>query len=391
MKKDITKYVLISIFVVSVFIFISARTSSGAVDLSTCSNCHGTIKPIPSYNLTKNCLRCHDTHGTPKGCCQPKIRDSEKVHEIHAEAGKKVPQNYENCVNCHQSPVSCINCHNSHDNIKLNASDIDNFTICTDCHGQLPQSGGHEEFRESLSKYKHNWTSCNTCHVSPYKDATGVYKFDLHFKNLFKTSIDNSIELCKICHSLQYEKLKEGNHGEIGSKCVDCHNPHTTKLTGPEAIITPTETPVNISTKVESAKGWITEKVPILNNPVALVIVAIILASIVFEYVLSKYEVGTKTAYNMIKISAKEETLKTLEVKLKNQNIDIVRRILEEFGFNILGMTMKKDEDKEEYKYVIFVDTRKLIMNENDENNLINRVSSESDTKSVEFTDKYEL
>lgn len=386
MKKGI----FISLIVIFVLISLFARLSLGAIEIEKCKDCHGTIKPIPSYDLTKNCLTCHDTHGTPRGCCQPNTRDPEKVHDIHANAGKKVTKGSD-CTRCHQSPVSCTNCHGSHSNMVLNVNDT-NSSICTDCHGKLPQIGGHEEFRNSILKYKHNWTNCGTCHLSPSKDPiTGIYEFKLHFKDLLTTTMGDSTSLCKICHSPQYEKMQEGGHGASSNKCIDCHNPHTTKLSGPEAIVIPKETPVNISTRVESSKEWAFENIPILNNTVALIIIAIILVAMVSEYILSKYEKGTKVAYNMVKVQAGEDTLKTLEVKLKDQNIDTVRKILEEYNINIIGMTMKKEEDKEEYKYVIFIDTGKLIMDEKGENDLINRISSGTDIKLAEFTDKYEL
>lgn len=389
MKKNI----YISVIVIFIFIFLFIRTSSGAIEIEYCKECHGKIEPIPSYNLTKNCLSCHDTHGTRKGCCQPKIRDPEKVHEIHERAGKKVPES-DDCRSCHQSPVSCTSCHNSHDNVKLVSAD--NSTICVDCHGELPIPGGHEDFRESISENKHNWTNCNTCHKSPYIDSlTGNYKFELAFKDLFTVPIDNSIELCKICHSSQYERLNEGIHGTSDKKCVDCHNPHTTKLSGPKWTITPKETPVNISTRIESTKGWVTEKVPILNNPVLLIIIAIIIIAMVAEYILSIHEKGMKMAYDMIKIHAEENALKTLEVKLRNQNVDTINKILQEHGVNVLGMTMKKEEGIEDigkediYKYVFFVDVSKS--DEKGQDDLIKNISSIIDVKSVEFTDKYEL
>ena len=79
----IRKYVSVNInirvgwVIIYIYVLLSAQLSS-AIDVTPCKDCHGKIEPIPSSQLTKNCLACHDTHGTPKGCCQPTIRDPTK-------------------------------------------------------------------------------------------------------------------------------------------------------------------------------------------------------------------------------------------------------------------------------------------------------------------------
>ena len=111
------------------------------------------------------------------------------------------------------------------------------------------------------------------------------------------------------------------------------------------------------------------------------------------EHILSRQEEGTKTAYNMVKVRSKEDSLKTLEVKLKDNSIDVITDILGKNGVDVLGMTMTKEKGKEEdsglelYKYVIFIDTN-IQINDND---LIDKISSIGFVKSAELTDKYEL
>lgn len=379
------------IFTVCILILLFAWPSLGMTDTEKCKVCHGTIIPIPRSELTKNCNVCHITHGCDQNCLPVPLPAPEKIHQIHTDAGRRQPPVYGGCSECHQSPVVCTNCHNSHKNVNISVNDT-NASTCTNCHGNLPQPMGHEDFRKSLSENKHQWMTCYTCHVSPYKIGKD-YKFELGFKNLFVTPIDNSIGLCKICHSSQYEMLQINEHGKSGDKCIDCHNPHTTQLGGLKFQTTPKETPTNVSTKVESTSKWITTKIPLLNNIFAVYIIIILIIVTIAEYILSRKEEGTKIAYNLIKIKEKEDILKTLEIELENQNIESLNSVLEERGIHILGMTMVKYKDKEEYiyKYVLFVGTDDSIISEDDEKDIIGTLSSMDNVKSAIFTDKYEL
>lgn len=368
---------------ISIFMFL-IQTSSGITDLEKCKDCHGKIVPIPSGGLTKDCLVCHQTHGTGPGCCQPETRVPEKVHNIHVNAfGDKVP--YEGgCRNCHKQPVDCTDCHNSHKNV--NATEPG---VCTNCHGNLPQPQGHEDFRISLSENKHKWMNCQTCHINPFKIGD-IYNFKLHFKNVFETSINDSINLCKICHSLQYGELKKGTHGVVDKTCVDCHNPHTTSLSGPIFQITPKETPANISEKVNSTTDWLTTNIPILQDPIALLIIILVISFAAADHILSKNEEGKKVVHDMVRINANEKTLKTLEIRLNDQNINTINQILERNGINTLGMTMKREDTEKgdfAYKYIIFIDTVEAI----NEKSLVDLISSVDNVKSIKFTDKYEL
>ena len=377
------------IFIILALIFLLPQPSLG-IEFEKCNDCHGKIKPIPPAILTKDCMACHGRHGTDK----PDISTPENVHGQHVNNGKKSDK--KECTICHpdRSAIGCVRCHSPHENtglIKIQASVIDmsNVSACVNCHGQLPQPGGHKDFRGAISKSKHAWMNCRTCHINIYNAKNySNYKFELHFGDLSIIPIDDSIDLCKICHSPQYKGLKESTHGEVGKACIDCHNPHTTKL-GPMVKVTPKETPVNTSARIESAGNWITEKVPILKNTTVVIIILLIIILTIAEYILSKDEEGRKTTYNTIKIHGGEDKLKTLEVKLKNQNIDIINDILVRNDMDILGMTMLKEDDKDIniYRYIIFVNIEKLI----DEKSLIDQIIVTDNVKSAIFTDKYEL
>lgn len=374
-------------------IFLLSQPSLG-IELTTCTDCHGKIKPISPDKLVKDCMTCHGELGH-EGTV-PTTRNPEEVHWIHGAIRKKSDR--KDCQNCHRdAPISCTRCHSSHETkglIKVRDSivNMSNMSTCVDCHGKLPQPGGHSNFREILSNSKHQWMNCRTCHLNFYDETTNKsYKFELHFGDLAIVPIDNSTNLCKICHSPQYKGLEEGTHGKANRTCVSCHNPHTTKF-GPTVRITPKETPVNISMRVESAGNWITTKVPILKNTVAVIIILLIIAMTVAEYILTRDEEGKRTAYNTVKIRGNEDKLKTLEIKLKNQNIGIINDILEESGIGVLGMTMTQEEDKDIYiyKYVIFVNVEKPI-DEKDEKVLVDKITAMENVGSAMFTEKYEL
>lgn len=387
MIKKIKNIFFIAIFVIlAMIIFLSQ--SSLAIDVTQCKVCHGSVKPM-SEPLTKDCMVCHGEQaghfGTP-----PDTRVPQTVHAIHG-SDRKV-SDLKACKECHHDyPVECFNCHNMHDNTgSVQISGI-NTSVCTDCHGQLPTPEGHSDHRDALSNSKHKWMNCQTCHINKYSNANASGKTDvgfyLHFKDLTSIPINSSINLCRICHSLQYTELKAGTHGGMNKTCVDCHNPHTTSLSGSIVQVTPKVPPANISTTIDSAGTWITTQVPILKNNIALSIIIIIVAMTVGEYILSIEEKGKKTAYHTVKIQADEDTLRTLEVTLGEQNIDAINDKLAVNNIDIMGMTMTKDEEINTYKYVIFVNIKYII----DEDSFIDQLLAMRDVRSAEFTDKYEL
>jgi len=323
-------------------------------------------------------------YGTP-----PETRVPQTVHAIHG-SDRKV-SDLKACQDCHHDyPIECTNCHNLHGNIGSIQIVGINTSMCTDCHGQLPTPEGHSDHRDALSNSKHKWMNCQTCHINQYSiNGSGQINFGfyLHYKDLTTIPINNSINLCKICHSLQYTELKAGTHGDVNKTCIDCHNPHTTSLSGSIVQATPKTPPINVSTTINSAGTWITTQVPILKNNIALSIIIIIVAMTVGEYILSIEEKGKKTAYHTVKIHSDEDTLKTLEVTLGEQNINAVTDILALNNVDIMGMTMTRDEDINTYKYIIFVNITGPI----DEDSFISQLTNMRDVRSAVFTDKYEL
>ena len=432
MQKKIVS-VLINILITvliaaTALIFLFAQLSR-AVEIEQCQGCHATVKPMKPP-LTKDCLNCHSNHDSG----QPTVTDPDSVHGIHSHTLK--PSARSCGSTCHLGIITCTNCHNFHErgnkpqkgendsigNITLQYNNV-NITNCISCHGQLPQPKGHDNFRNALSVSKHKWMNCRTCHINDNN-------FELHFKDLLSISINDSINLCKICHSLQYNELKEGRHGAGNKTCIDCHNPHTTQFSGPNFQIIPKITPtINLSTSIDTTMGntrqWLVKNIPMLNNPIAVFIIILVIVITISEIVLSNKETGTKIVHNMVKIQENDDILKTLEIRLKNNEINSVNDILERNGVHILGMTMSKEEGKERasdiFKYVIFIDVTKpktfylenfdknidleenLDENFNEkfdekfdrtfENTIKNEILSElkDNVKSFNLTDKYEL
>jgi hypothetical protein len=377
---------LIAMFILLAIIFFLSQSSFG-IEVEKCKVCHGNVKPLSAANLTKDCMACHGPqaghYGTP-----PDTRVPQTVHAIHGS--DRIVSSLKACNGCHHNyPIECVNCHNLHDNIgSVQISGI-NTSECTDCHGQLPTPEGHSDHRDALSNSKHKWMNCQTCHINQYNvNNSGQIGFYLHFKDLTTIPINNSINLCKICHSLQYSELQGGTHGDVNKTCVDCHNPHTTSLSGSTIQATPKAPPGNVSTTIDSAENWATTKLPILKNNVAMAIIIIIIAMTVGEYLLSIEEKGKKTAYHTVKIHSDEDVLKTLEITLGDKDISVINDILATNNVDIMGMTMtKEDEDINTYKCVIFVNIKEPI----DEDSLISQLTVTRNVRSAVFTDKYEL
>ena len=386
MKK--TKYMKNSVLLlISFFVLFTVQigdmTIAEGIELEECKECHDGIVSIASSDITKDCLTCHDTHGTPKGCCQPVIKSSVEVHDIHADAGQTVPKNSD-CAKCHQSPVGCITCHNSHDDIIANGSS----DICIDCHGSLPVPRGHANFRKTIAESKHRWTgnNCNTCHG---------YDYTLNFKNLMTVDIEDSDSLCNICHSYrhgQYVGIVSNASSEYDSECVNCHNPHSTNSTGPGLELAYEESDINISISrtFNSAINMLTEKVPILKNPVLVTMIIIVILASIFEYVLSAHDKDTKVTSSLIRVQYDEALLKTLEIKSTNQKVLNITDLLESHSIYMLGMTIDKisSGDAILYKYVIFIDIGKSDIAKK---GLLDMINALEGTVSVDLTNKYEL
>lgn len=110
--------------------------------------------------------------------------------------------------------------------------------------------------------------SCSTCHSDG----------KLHFKDLAVFEMNESSQLCYICHSKQYRDDKHGAGIGASCRCVDCHDPHGEK-------------PKLFDIKLpESGEFTSTIKDLILHNVVAVILIFLLCATVIAEYALTPTE-----------------------------------------------------------------------------------------------------
>ena len=201
-KITVLLSMLLLLFVGNAF---ASENESISSENNECSACHNTnVSTQPAIATQAKCNNCHGRgHGSLYA-----IGGREDYHRIH----NGIDRSNRECARCHHTP-DCSACHTNH--ILGNES-------CSSCHGSLPSPNSHAGVRNNFSSGNHSWMeSCNTCH-SGDKLKAGPYIVDLNESN----------DLCDICHSTQMNNMSQGKHGEDGNKCVVCHNPHTTYSVG---------------------------------------------------------------------------------------------------------------------------------------------------------------
>lgn len=333
-------------------------TVHAIVESSTCDECHS----IESRPELRDCMVCHNSHNNE---IMPVSPGPVKVHRKHNAMGY-LPR--EECKQCHKPPamIQCSDCHTNHTEELTNRS-------CTDCHGGLPTPFGHSLERSQLPAGNHSWMqSCKVCHVGS----------NLKFGDVMVVEISDSLPLCSICHSQQYKEMDLSKHGKSSDICVDCHNPHTTKPpAGKEVSINATK--LN-STAVVSF--W--KKLPLIGNPVFLVVLFFIVVSIVYEQIFATSEKGKILMSDNIRMNADKVHSKALEIWLSVNDIETVEKIIQEIknrDVAILGMTLKTDPAK----VVVFLD---FSGTEITPEQLLNSVSEVSEhVESANYSEKYEV
>lgn len=300
------------------------------VDPGYCDTCHG----ITCSTEIGNCMNCHIGHVTK---VTPDIIPSSpgpaKVHKIHNRLGYEPRKN---CVGCHKpyDVIMCSDCHSTYtEAITINMT-------CTDCHNGLPVPFGHSTEREQLDSGNHSWMrECDVCHEGR----------NLHFSDFMCLQINDSLPLCSVCHSEEYQLMSSGEHGKSSDTCVDCHNPHDTKPPhGKDVSFKNQKT--NIS-GIISAVG----KMPVIGNPVLMLVILMVFISIIYEYKFATPESGKVLMANNIRLNADKDNSRALEFKLEEDGPGVLNRITKDFenkGVRIMGMTMSADPPK----IVMFID-----------------------------------
>lgn len=335
------------------------QTVHAVVESGTCDECHS----IESQPKLKDCMVCHNSHNNE---FMPVSPGSVKVHRKHNAMGY-LPR--EECKQCHKPPnmIQCSDCHTNHtEELIINKS-------CTECHGGLPTPLGHSVERSQLPVGNHSWMqSCRVCHKGQ----------NLKFGDVMVVEISDSLPLCSICHSQQYKEMDSGRHGKSSETCVDCHNPHTTK---PPAGVNISITGPKLNT---SAVISIWKKLPLIGNPVFLMVLFFIVISVVYEQIFASSEKGKILMSDNIRMNADKVHSKALEIWLSGNDIETLDKLILEIknqGVFILGMTMKTDPAK----VVLFLDFSGTGITPEE---LLNSVSGVSEyVESANYSDKYEV
>lgn len=88
---------------------------------------------------------------------------------------------------------------------------------CTDCHSRLME-------RHQFPNYP-----CTSCHSQDMSTIT--------LKNGSMIPLEEFGPLCAQCHNDIHDAWKEGKHGIIEFKCIECHDPHFEDKKSPLATL----------------------------------------------------------------------------------------------------------------------------------------------------------
>jgi predicted CXXCH cytochrome family protein len=237
-NKDVTHIKLIT------------ATSSGL-----CFTCHADKKPSEIKGTvhppaTRDCLTCHDPHGSDNKnqLLKPTSGDEkENLCSSCHQTGLHVPDKGSRhaaldmgCETCHvthktgaeptmenrfhlakPTPALCVDCHDPKDEQLQKAHNNQPFGTanCVECHDP------HESASPKLmAKFQHvpfQGNGCDTCHA-PAKDGKVV---------LTQADVKS---LCVTCHDDKAKQIDTAKvqHPGAGGDCTDCHTPHASSQPG---------------------------------------------------------------------------------------------------------------------------------------------------------------
>lgn len=325
-----------------------------------CSKCHNSN--ITRSGISKErCVRCHDSdHGLPSG--EPSRYSDLGKQTVHKEHVGYI--NNRGCTSCHGIPA-CNSCHSGHRGI----SDINTSKNCVTCHGNLPESKGHNEERIILKDGSHKWMSrCNTCHLQN----------ELRFKDIAIYDRVNSSQLCGICHSKQYgdtsHYVKED--GIEKQSCVNCHNPHN-----------PAKARFTIevfSTTTGEIKDKTSEIIEYLDNNKGFVgLFILLILSIIFEHVFGPKK-GQVILTKILKIEHGKSKARAIKVSLSqpfdSAVLNDIAEIINGNDAKIVGVSAGNNE------VIVFISRDK----KDKDKNIIQNIRSISGVSSAGYSKDYE-
>lgn len=186
----------------------------------TCTNCHNDHKKVPG------CLDCHDpssvgpyhTLSKPEfeyctDChiggahTRPVINDGMDCSICHSDYYQNTLEKYGGRHFTNETLGGCDSCHTSHKE----------YPSCRDCHGTFPK---HLE----TGAVQNPNQDCTVCHEG------GAHDSRVNYQN-YRPDLGDQI--CKVCHSTEYEIYYEGStpgERELYGNCLNCHEEHNTQI-----------------------------------------------------------------------------------------------------------------------------------------------------------------
>jgi len=227
-----------------------------ATPLSLCLSCHTDKKAseikgkVHSPNV-RDCLKCHDPHGTdnknqlllpvagatkqenlcltchnmgvdiPKGGSRHPALDSgcDACHVIHLSGDPTQRQFAYHLTG--DAPALCLTCHDVKDAamVKAHQNQPIDTADCLQCHD--PHQSKSPKLMQAFMHNPFEGKECDTCHLPPKNGKVVLTQ-------------KNAKAVCLTCHedvAKQIQSAKVKHPGADGD-CTDCHNPHAGKSPG---------------------------------------------------------------------------------------------------------------------------------------------------------------
>jgi Ca2+:H+ antiporter len=207
------------------------RVGRGHRATPRCSDCHMEPNGHPPRKVEptgaramRNCLRCHDVHGTPNlSLVNTTVVFRRRAFPIdYTSAGGAVPGGLADQTD--PGKGLCEVCHTKTDVYRRNGTGAPHFTQqCTLCHA-------HADHFEPVA----DANNCAICHADEAARFTDPSQHSARFQcadchaELSPTPGPGhrAVEACTDCHS---DRMTHAPNGPPGLPCTQCHDPHGTK------------------------------------------------------------------------------------------------------------------------------------------------------------------
>lgn len=197
-------------------------------DCLTCHDPHGTdnknalLKPASGEAKDNLCLSCHQTgeHVSAQGSRHLALDGGcDTCHMVHKTGAEPTAENRFHLTKA--APALCVDCHDVKDAElakKHNNQPFENSN-CSQCHD--PHQSDSPKLMVKFQHVPFQGNGCDTCHQPP-KDGKVVL-----------TQTDAKM-LCVTCHDDKAKEIDSAKvpHPGAAGDCTDCHNPHASSQPG---------------------------------------------------------------------------------------------------------------------------------------------------------------